>query len=90
MDDVDCANETNTSISAINETKDTPNKEEHSENKCTPFCHCVCCSTSIIFQSFVTEKNIKIYPSATKFSTPNIKFSSNDITVIWQPPRFTV
>lgn len=86
MDVDDCANEDKISI-FIYTKENSENKQNHNDN-CTPFCHCACCvATSFIFQTNNVEKIATIYFVATKFSTLDINFSSNDINAIWQPPK---
>ena len=82
----DCVNEDKTSI-GIHTNGDNPTKENHEDN-CTPFCHCACCTTSIVFQLNNIERNSKVYYTTVKFSTIDINFISNDINAIWQPPKF--
>ena len=89
MDVEDCANEEKISIS-VHTQNNTENKENHEEN-CTPFCHCACCvATSLIFHTNNVQQIAKIYFAPIKFSMLKINFSSSDINIIWQPPKFLV
>jgi hypothetical protein len=83
--DVDnCANENPITISL---QKEHNPKEEHKEDNCTPFCHCACCASTIIFQVNIAEKQSVKYFSQKKYSPIIISFSTNNANNIWQPPK---
>lgn len=61
-------------------------EEETSEELCSPFCICSCCSTPLliniaqIFQNHISAKN-------TLYSVPIIPKICAAIIPIWQPPE---
>jgi hypothetical protein len=85
MDMDDCANDDKISI-ILNTQDDTKNKENHEEN-CTPFCHCTCCASTIIFQVDIAEKQSVKYLLQKEYAPINFTFSTNNANAIWQPPK---
>jgi hypothetical protein len=79
-----CANENTIAISLQKENMPT---KEHKEDNCTPFCHCVCCTTSILFQANTTEKSFAKYLLPKNYCPVIISFSTNNANNIWQPPK---
>ncbi len=85
-DEDDCAKEEKTSI-YLHLKKEKENNENHKE-KCTPFCHCVCCNSTVLLHTNLEQKFTILHLPTIKFSTVEIKFKSTNFNIIWQPPKF--
>jgi formate dehydrogenase assembly factor FdhD len=83
----DCANENSTTLSL---QKENNPKEEHKKDDCTPFCHCGCCTTSYYYQINSKEKAFTKAYTIQKFTLLDEVFISNNINIIWQPPKAQV
>ncbi len=63
-----------------------------SDDYCTPFCQCTCCSISVVSFNFeIPELGVltQIF-SREKVIIPDFKFISQYSDSIWQPPKFYV
>lgn len=65
---------------------------EDSDDHCTPFCQCACCSVSVVKVQFkLPDFNIppQIF-TAKKVAIRDCQFISRYSGNIWEPPKFTV
>jgi hypothetical protein len=86
-DIVECNNlETNIIAGAVNDF--SHQDHEHSEEKCTPFCHCACCGIHILATDLVFFEYNKFQP---KFPTIKVSYITSFYPEIyfniWQPPK---
>jgi hypothetical protein len=65
-------------------------KDHHREkDNCTPFCNCACCTAPVSIQQPVTYKFVKPAFAVNKYPVINIRFTSSNLSSIWQPPRLS-
>ena len=83
--DVDvCAEEYATTISL--QAENIPTKE-HQKDYCTPFCHCACCASNIIFHANTADKHSTNNFLLKEYNAVIISISTNNANAIWQPPK---
>lgn len=61
-------------------------KKQHSDELCTPFCVCSCCSTHALVKDLPSE-NIQIAVINTIYPAKNDFKISSAIISVWQPPK---
>ena len=72
----------NTELS--HQTKDCDHNND--TDRCSPFCTCNCCATSVIFQDYLVQLNC--FPFSEKQYFPvSSGFFSDPLATIWQPPK---
>ena len=66
--------------------------QQDTDDNCTPFCTCSCCSSSVLeiyFTPFCIKKPIE-FSISQKITIRNFSFVSNYFGNIWQPPKITI
>lgn len=55
-------------------------------DRCSPFCTCNCCATSVIFMEYLVQLNC--FPFSEKQYFPvSSGFFTDPLATIWQPPK---
>lgn len=63
-------------------------RDHHKTDNCTPFCHCSCCSTTVLFQTVAVVNAHEWKTSIQKVYFVE-SFVSHDEKSIWQPPQLS-
>jgi len=66
--------------------KKQDNQNHNDSDRCSPFCGCNCCATSIIFQRYLVQLNCFSFSEKQYFPVFSI-FFSDPLASIWQPPK---
>jgi len=62
------------------------NHHHSDSDKCSPFCTCNCCATSVIFEVYLVQ--LDCFPfSQKKYFPVSSGFFSDPLASIWQPPK---
>ena len=86
----DMHNKCNTENSKTELTQNHNHQNDTNDN-CTPFCTCACCSASVValdFAPFHIKKPAE-FSISQKITIRNFSFVSNYFGNIWQPPKIT-
>ena len=87
----DMHNKCNTENSKTELTQNHNHQNDTNDN-CTPFCTCACCSASVValdFAPFHIKKPAE-FSISQKITIRNFSFVSNYFGNIWKPPKISV
>jgi len=73
-------------IEISSQTQDTHNHGD--TDRCSPFCTCNCCATSVIFQEYLVQLNSYSFYEKQYFPVSS-NFFSDPLASIWQPPKIS-
>jgi hypothetical protein len=65
-------------------------KDGHTEDTCTPFCHCSCCTSLVTFLAHTTEKHKIKFLIKKNYNLESTQYATNSGSAIWQPPKQTI
>lgn len=88
---VPCSDEYSSIMSRNDEAKISAlvhHEASHHTDACTPFCHCACCATTVLFQTAINGFTHPLMKAAHEFTFDDA-FVSFDNKSIWQPPRLS-
>jgi len=69
-------------------SKAISDKQDKDSDHCSPFCTCLCCASSIIYQVYAFQfDNLSLIQK--HYSEYKSDFISNNYSTIWQPPKLS-
>jgi hypothetical protein len=86
---IPCSDSKECNVSSVVEISPLNNHQEHNHSNevCTPFCTCSCCSVSAFYSPFNKVQFVKIDFQSEKYPLHNENFNSEVSYSIWQPPK---